>query len=289
MGLRRDEAERALPDARVGKRPTRLGRPDRDRRTNKPLTVTVESYLGEEGVHTTPQPVNSAKVSPVSTAEHTDFQTVEVASPQTVMTEAAGNAVVEFSTPGWHRLKATASGALVSNRLDVCVPEAGASGCGRCRAMIRCARRCPKRRATRSDVQVVEGMDATFEAAASGVPLPTVQWEESVKGGVFAPVSGATSGVLKITATKLAESGDAYRATFTNAAGKAETSAATLTVTAAPVAPAVTRQPSDATVIEGTEATSKRKPPASRNRRSSGKWRRRPAPSPRSSVPRRTR
>jgi len=97
---------------------------------NTPLTVTVASYLGEEGVHTTPQPLAGAEVSPVSTNPVNDFQTVETASAETVTSEAAGRAVLKFTTPGWHRVKATASGALVSNRLDICVPAAGASDCG---------------------------------------------------------------------------------------------------------------------------------------------------------------
>ncbi len=220
----------------------------------EPLTVTVDSYAGEEGMHTTPQPVDGAKVSPVDTEEHTDFQTVDTASAETVETEAAGKTQVKFAAPGWHRLKATASGALVSNRLDVCVPASGASSCGALPDDDQVRAALPETTQEPASVQVVEGAAATFEAAAAGVPAPSVQWEESLDGGAFSVLSGATSDVLKIIGTKVDESGDAYRATFTNAAGKSQSTAALLTVTPEPAPPVVIRQPADVTVPEGTEA-----------------------------------
>lgn len=82
-----------------------------------------------------------------------------------------------------------------------------------------------------SNVSVVEGGEATFEASVSGVPAPTVQWELSTTKGVsWGAVAGATSDTLTVSDAKTSESGDEYRAVFTNAAGKAETTDATLTV-----------------------------------------------------------
>jgi hypothetical protein len=44
-----------------------------------------------------------------------------------------------------------------------------------------------------ASVEVLEGGEATFEASASGVPTPTVQWERSTDGGAsWSPVTGAT-------------------------------------------------------------------------------------------------
>ena len=61
---------------------------------------------------------------------------------------------------------------------------------------------------------------ATFTAAASGFPTPTVQWQVSTDhGATFLPVSGATSGTLTIPATTTAENGNEYEAVFTNAGG----------------------------------------------------------------------
>jgi hypothetical protein len=79
-------------------------------------------------------PYEGAEVAPVTSASN-GFQEVEVASGDTVSTAADGMAAITFTTPGWHRIKATDFDAGVesvirSNRLDVCVPEQPASGCG---------------------------------------------------------------------------------------------------------------------------------------------------------------
>ena len=67
---------------------------------------------------------------------------------------------------------------------------------------------------------VFAGQDATFTAAASGFPVPTVQWQVSTDGGVtFSPVSGATSDTLTITSATVAENGNEYEAVFTNGTG----------------------------------------------------------------------
>lgn len=86
---------------------------------------------------------------------------------------------------------------------------------------------------------VTAGSTATFSAAATGTPAPTVQWELSTDHGLtFEPVIGATATTLVVPSTTLEESGYEYRANFSN---EAETnpsvlsSAATLTVTPAVV------------------------------------------------------
>src|ERR1700685_1909128 len=89
-------------------------------------------------------------------------------------------------------------------------------------------------------VTVEEGATAVFEAAASGAPSPTVQWELSTDGVHWSPIAGATSDVLTITSASTAESGHEYRALFTNTAGTATSKVAVLTVQRAPT---VTQQP----------------------------------------------
>jgi hypothetical protein len=77
---------------------------------------------------------------------------------------------------------------------------------------------------------VAAGQAATFTAAASGSPTPTVQWEVSTNGGAtFAPIAGATAATYTFT-TALSNSGNQYEAVFTNSAGSATTTSATLTV-----------------------------------------------------------
>ncbi|TLY46249.1 MAG: hypothetical protein E6K59_01495, partial [Nitrospirae bacterium] len=69
--------------------------------------------------------------------------------------------------------------------------------------------------------QTVEyGQNATFSAAASGNPTPTVQWQVSTNGGtIWSDISGATSTTLTVTAPTVAQSGNKYRAVFTNSCG----------------------------------------------------------------------
>ncbi len=99
---------------------------------------------------------------------------------------------------------------------------------------------------------VEEGQSATFEATASGVPAPSVQWEVSINAGsTYTPIEGATATVLTIASAKTSENADKVRAVFTNASGKATSTAVLLTVHKAPV---VTKQPAEATVEEGQSA-----------------------------------
>ncbi|MBK9065164.1 MAG: hypothetical protein IPL89_18615 [Acidobacteria bacterium] len=62
------------------------------------------------------------------------------------------------------------------------------------------------------------GQTATFAAAASGQPTPTLQWQVSRNGGPFGNVSGATSSPLIVPVTS-SHLGDRYRAAFTNSCG----------------------------------------------------------------------
>jgi photosystem II stability/assembly factor-like uncharacterized protein len=79
---------------------------------------------------------------------------------------------------------------------------------------------------------VVVGDTAVFNAAASGTPAPSVQWQLSTDGGAtFTGIPGATSATLTLAPVTLAQNGNRYRAVFTNACGSAESNPATLTVT----------------------------------------------------------
>jgi Immunoglobulin I-set domain len=85
---------------------------------------------------------------------------------------------------------------------------------------------------------VTAGESASFTAAASGVPAPTVRWQVSTNGGATfvndTTDAGNTTGTLTVASTTVALSGRQYRGVFTNATGSATTTAATLTVKAAP-------------------------------------------------------
>ncbi len=104
-----------------------------------------------------------------------------------------------------------------------------------------------------SSTTVCAGALASFTAAASGSPTPTVQWQVSTNGGVsFSDIGGATSTTLSFTATA-ADNAKQYRARFTNTCGSnVTTTAGTLTVNSAP---AISVQPTNQAATEGATAT----------------------------------
>jgi hypothetical protein len=73
------------------------------------------------------------------------------------------------------------------------------------------------------------GQTATFTAAATGEPTPTVRWQIAGVGGAFADIAGATSTTLSFTAAA-GHNANQYRAVFTNSVGTSTSNAATLTV-----------------------------------------------------------
>jgi hypothetical protein len=104
-----------------------------------------------------------------------------------------------------------------------------------------------------ANVTVTAPAAATFTAAASGVPTPNVQWQVSTDGGLtFSNLVGQNSTTLTINPTTAAMNGNKYRAVFSNIAGSATTTAATLTVQFPPV---VTVNPLSQTVTAPAAAT----------------------------------
>jgi hypothetical protein len=122
---------------------------------DRPFAVEVDAYddHGEGQPPATPErteadtePYEGAEVAPVQTSAK-GFETVQRDSAETVATNSEGKASVTFTTPGWHRIMAGTplraltkeeeeqgavpeEEAIRSNRLDVCVPPTGQTGCG---------------------------------------------------------------------------------------------------------------------------------------------------------------
>ena len=102
---------------------------------------------------------------------------------------------------------------------------------------------------------------ATFTAAASGTPAPTVQWQVSTNGGGSfsnlsngGNISGATTDTLTISNPTVAMSGNQYHAVFTNTCNGTQTAtstAATLTVNKANATVVVTPYSCPATTYDG--------------------------------------
>ncbi|KEF37651.1 immunoglobulin I-set domain-containing protein, partial [Schinkia azotoformans MEV2011] len=100
-----------------------------------------------------------------------------------------------------------------------------------------------------SDQTVTAGGTATFTVIATGDAPLSYQWK---KDGI--DIAGATSASLTINNAQETDEGS-YTVVVTNAAGNVTSTAATLTVTPAPVAPMITTEPSDQTVTAGGTAT----------------------------------
>ena len=97
------------------------------------------------------------------------------------------------------------------------------------------------------------GQSANFNAAASGTPPPSVQWQVSTDNGrTFTDIPGATSTTLTVPATP-ADNGAEYRAVFSNSVGQATSQAATLAVKN--FAPAITIQPVSLRVTAGSRVS----------------------------------
>ncbi len=104
-----------------------------------------------------------------------------------------------------------------------------------------------------SSQSVTAGANVSFTASANGNPIPSVQWQVSTDGGkTFSNLSGATSTTLTLSNVGAAMNGNEYQAVFTNSAGNATTSVATLTVN---VPPSITGNPSNQTVTAGANAS----------------------------------
>jgi hypothetical protein len=96
------------------------------------------------------------------------------------------------------------------------------------------------------DASVTAPSAATFSVAEGPVPAAcaaaSIQWQQSTDGVNWSGVSGArftgaTSSVLRLTATAASESGLRFRAVLTNAHGSTDSAAATLSVGAEPSNP----------------------------------------------------
>ena len=97
---------------------------------------------------------------------------------------------------------------------------------------------------------VVAGQTATFAVGATGSEIFKYQWK---KNGVT--ISGATSASYTTPATTSSDNGERFTVTIVDDESENMTSnPAILTVTAAPVAPTITRQPANQTIVAGQQA-----------------------------------
>jgi hypothetical protein len=97
---------------------------------------------------------------------------------------------------------------------------------------------------------VTAGQTATFSVAVTGTAPFNYQWQENGTA-----IAGANAASYTTAPTSSSDNGAQFVVVVSNSAGSATSNAATLTVTAAPVAPTITTQPANQSVTAGQTAT----------------------------------
>ena len=97
---------------------------------------------------------------------------------------------------------------------------------------------------------VSAGQSATFRVVATGTAPLNFQWNRN-----GAAISGATSSSYTTPTTTSSDNGVQFSVVVSNTAGSVTSTAVSLTVNAAPVAPSITSQPANQTVTAGQTAT----------------------------------
>lgn len=106
-----------------------------------------------------------------------------------------------------------------------------------------------------ADISVVAGSAATFSVTASG-DSPVYQWQRSTDDGAsWADIAAATASSYSQSNVSLGDSGHLFRVLVSAAGATVASSSARLTVTTTVVAPAITVQPADQTVVAPATAT----------------------------------
>lgn len=107
-----------------------------------------------------------------------------------------------------------------------------------------------------SDQSVVEGSEAVFSVVATG--NVTYRWQTLRLGGTWQDLDSASGAQFRIERALSTDSGASFRVTVSSAVNPSNTltsSAAVLTVRAAPVAPSIEAQPASLTLQEGEEGS----------------------------------
>lgn len=101
-----------------------------------------------------------------------------------------------------------------------------------------------------ADLTLTVGQSGTLSVTAGGTSI-TYQWQRSADGVTFADIAGAVAPTLELPTVVQTDDATRYRVVVTNAQGSITSASALLTVHPAPVAPAFTTVPADASIHAG--------------------------------------
>jgi hypothetical protein len=211
------------------------------------------SGLSNPGGGTNPVPP-SLMVQPLSV-------TVTAGQPATFSVSASGTAPITFQ---WRKNGANISGATASSytalatstadsgsKFDVVVKNsAGTITSAQATLTVNAASAAPTITTQPANQTVTLGQAATFSVVASGAAPLSYQWRKNT-----ASINGATAANYTTPGTVAGDNGAKFDVVISNTAGNVTSVQATLTVTAAPVAPTITTQPANQTVTAGQTAT----------------------------------
>jgi hypothetical protein len=204
--------------------------------------------------------VNPAPVAPTITTQPIS-QTVTAGQAATFSVVATGTAPLTYQ---WKKNGANISGATSSSYTTpatttanngstfqvVVTNSAGSAPSNTVTLTVNAAPVAPTITTQPTNQTVTAGQTATFFVAATGTAPLTYQWKKN-----SANISGATASSYTTPVTTTTDNGSTFQVVVSNSAGSAPSNTVTLTVNAAPVAPTITTQPTNQTVIAGQTAT----------------------------------
>src|SRR5437870_3126371 len=204
--------------------------------------------------------VNAAAVAPTITTQPAN-QTVRAEERPTFAVVAAGTAPLGYqwqkngvnitgATSASSTARATTTADSGSTFRVVVTNTAGTVTSSAATLTVNAAAVAPTITTQPANQTVTAGQTATFAVVAAGTAPLGYQWQ---KNGVS--IAGATSASYTTATTTTADSGSTFRVVVSNTAGTVTSSAATLTVNAAPVAPTITTPPGNQTVMAGQTAS----------------------------------
>ena len=220
--------------------------------------VVVSNTAGSATSNAATLTVNAAAVAPTITTQPVS-QTVTAGQTATFSVVAGGTAPLSYQ---WQKNAVNIAGATASSyttpvtattdsgsTFDVVVSNtAGTVTSSAATLTVNAAAVAPTITTQPVSQTVTAGQTATFGVVAGGTAPLSYQWQ---KNGVN--ITGATASSYTTPVAATTDSGSTFDVVVSNTAGSVTSSAATLTVNAAVVAPTITTQPVSQTVTRGAD------------------------------------